>query len=730
MRALLVFTLTPLLSLYLHAQNWPVQVSTQLVPPFSGYLNDYSSPNNDNLRIYLTLTDFSLPSYDVKLKFKLTGNNITIQSKSWYYAGPFTLEPGVPLLISGSDLSGMLNQNNLDYAGITAQQYNQTKVLPEGFYTISVIAYDFQNPLNVQVSNEASTQAWMMLCDPPLISLPLCGSEVTITNPQQLTFSWSPLNMSAPSSALGHEYLFELWEVMPPNNAPGNVVASTAPIYSTTTTLTILNYGIAEPPLQTGWTYVWRVRAYDLEGRELFRNNGYSQICTFTWGNSNNLLGNLANLTLTAQALTHRQARCMWDSNAVYTSYHLEYRKINTANWFPVNTTRSSERITSLEPQTTYEAQVHGIFSNGDDGPWSNIVTFTTPAQALLNCGESSPPPSIQNFSPLTQATTGMLWQVGQFEMSVTSLSNMSHPNGLYTGMGKMIMPLGITLNCSFSNIQIGTDMVMYNGEVKAVTEGVGSWLTQWNHGFTYDTCYFFNGGIDSVIVSNGTIIIIDQNGNQITVPIDPNGGVLITDSNGNQWVVNPDGTVTFVSGGYILPLNNDTLNAQEMRIMKAAMTIIRGELTPTVVSSQQSSMNVYEQQLQNRFNQQQQNAVGGHTPVAGSQPVTDDGEDVQFVQRNVNLNNPDEALGNQYKTAQVDYYSSQVLLVMSRENCPDAELHFVGQYLAVNGIAFKQYLTQQLLAGKTESEIAQVVAENGIKAMVRRTIIHQMSPH
>ena len=72
------------------AQTYPVQTSVQLVPPFSGYLNDYASPGNDNLRVFLTFMDFSQPVYDVKLKFKLTGNNITIQSKTWSYAGPFT----------------------------------------------------------------------------------------------------------------------------------------------------------------------------------------------------------------------------------------------------------------------------------------------------------------------------------------------------------------------------------------------------------------------------------------------------------------------------------------------------------------------------------------------------------------------------------------------------------------------------------------------------------------
>ncbi len=563
------------------AQTYPVQLSVQLVPPFSGYLNDYSSPGNDNLRVFILFTDFSQPTYQVKLKFKLTGNNVTIQSKSWYYAGPFTIEPGVPLLLSGTDLAGMLNSSNLDYSGITLQQYNQTKVLPEGFYTISVLAYDFANPLPIQVSNEATTQAWMLLCDPPLTNFPACGTELTPTTVQQVTFSWTPLNITAPSSALGTEYLFELWEIMPPSNAPGNVVLSTAPIYSTTTSQTMLNYGITEPPLQVGWKYVWRVRAYDLDGRELFRNNGYSVICTFDYGDENLLLGNLANLTLSAQVLTHRQARCMWDSASVYASYHLEFRKVTTPNWFPTNTTSANVRLTSLEPLTTYEAQVHGIFSNGDDGPWSNIVTFTTPAHAILNCGESSPPPAQQNFLPLAQATTGMIWQVGQFEMIVTQLNNTSSPNGLYSGLGKVIMPLGITVACTFTNIQMGTDQIMYVGEVKAITEGVSAWVGQWQ--FTYNSYEAINininAGIDSVYINNlGEIVIVDENGNTVNAgnPSNGNNNVVVTDSNGNCWIVSPNGTITMVP-------------AQISNIIKQALQLIDSESESAITGYQQS---------------------------------------------------------------------------------------------------------------------------------------------
>jgi len=474
---------------------------------------------------------------------------------------------------------------------------------------------------------------------------------------------------------------------------------------------------------------VWRVRAYDLDGRELFRNNGYSVICTFSWGNSTLLLGNLANLTLSAQALTHRQARCMWDSASVYANYHLEFRKVNTVNWFPLNTTQANVRITNLEPLTTYEAQVHGVFPNGTDGPWSNIVTFTTPAHAMLNCGETSPPPEQQNFSPLTQATEGMIWQVGQFEMVVTQLSNTSNANGLYTGLGKVIMPLGITVACTFTGIQIGTDQVMYAGEVKAVTEGVGSWVTQWNVNYVYDTSYYYTGNIDSIYVNgNGDIVIIDENGNQTIVPIDPEGGVLITDSNGGQWIVNADGTVTLVTGGYLLPLTNDTLNPQEMRIMKAAMTIIRGELSASTISSQQSSMNGYEQQLGNRVDAQQQAASGTNVPAPPSQPANDSYETISYSEEEANPNDPSYVIGNQYKTAQLTYYTSQILLVMSREDCPDEELHFIGQYLTVNGLLFKNFVVQQLALGKTEAEIAAVVAENGIKVLVKNTLIKQMS--
>lgn len=695
-----------------HAQTYPVQVSVQLVPPFSGYLNDYAAPGNDNLRIFITFTDFSQPAYDVKLKFKLTGNNVTIQSKPWYYAGPFTLEPGVPLMLSGTDLAGLLNSANLDYTGINLAQYNQAKVLPEGFYTLSVTAYDFANPLAIPVSNEATTQAWMMLHDPPLTNLPACGSEVQVLDPQNMTFSWTPLNMTAPTSALGTEYLFELWEVMPPNNAPGNVVQSASPIYTITTSMTMLMYGITEPPLNAGWVYVWRVRAYDLDGRALFRNNGYSAICTFTYGDPNLLLGNLANLTLSAQVLTHRQARCMWDSAAAYASYHLEYRKVSTTNWFPLNTPNSNVRITSLEPLTQYEAQVQGIFSNGEEGPWSNIVTFTTPAQAVLNCGESSPPPAQQNFVPLTQASTGMIWQVGQFEMIVTQLNNMSHPNGLYSGLGKVVMPLGVTLNCAYTNIQVGADQVMYNGEVRAVTEGVSAWMTQWNLFQMFEMVdYNYGGGIDSVYVVNGMIVIMGDSG-QVTIPA-YQPPYSIQDANGTVYTIMPDGSIVIEN-----PIPHIELSAAQINVYTMALQAMRNENSPQLISQYEQELNAKRQDFTNKLNTQF--GLDYSTPAP---PLPNDVvvlSPLSYDSTDTNLQPTGEEL--QMKQAEFNLINAKVCRAFARPNPTTFDFDLLANFLYINGIPSHQYVAQQLAAGASPEQLS-VEVKNAIYEMIAATL-------
>ena len=683
------------------SQTYPVQLTTQLIPPFSGYIPDFASPGNENLRLLFLFTDFTHTSYDVKLKIKIEGQGITIQSKPYFFSGPVNLIPGVPQMLSGTDLANLLDEHNLDFTGITQHDYDLHKVLPEGFYTVTVTAYDFLNPIPIQVSNAAATQVWMVLNDPPYLNLPFCGSTVTPSSVQQITFSWTAMNLASPSSALGSEYTFELWEIFPANSVPGNIVASTAPLYSNTTTQTILNYGITEPPLVVGREYVWRVHAHDLENRELFRNNGYSELCTFHYGSNLDLLGNIGNLTLHAQPLTHRMAHCWWDSISVYSSYRLEFHKVGSQNWFPVTTSYAQTNIPDLEPNSDYEAHVTGITSSNEEGPQSNTASWHTPLQPILNCGESSPPPTQQNFHPLTQATTGMIWQVGQFEMQVTSLNNFSSAGGWYSGLGKVVMPLGWTVNCSFSNVQMGDDHVMYAGEVRAVTEGITNWERQYtmNQLLAYvDTV--ISETIDTILV-NGNLITIQTDSGNITINA-PGYPFVIQDGNGTTYTVNSDGTYTIQ---FLVP--HIPLTEEQITIYKLALHKMKIENTTTDINSAQNNLQTAKT---NYFN---------YTLSGGIDLNSSSSFPAEFVSVNESSYDSSNAVVQPpsqqaaVKTAEYNYLRVKVYNAFAKENPSSYDLDLLANYVIIDDKLSYLYIAERIAAGDSDNAIAEDVKEN-----------------
>ena len=525
-----------------HGQNYPVQINAQLVAPFSGYLSDYANPGEEKLKLLVTFNDFTKPQYNIKLKISVQGQGISLNSKSYYFAGPFTLEPGIPLEISGSELYGLLSSQNLDFQGISQAQYEQKKVLPEGYYSVCVTAYDHNNPVPLQVSNAACAQGWMILSDPPFLNLPLCASTLTVSNPQQLAFSFTQMNMGSPNSAANTEYVFELWEIRPQGAIANNIVQTTPPIYTHTTSLTVVNYGITEPPLLTGMEYAWRVRAYDISGRDYFKNNGYSQVCTFTYGNPYEQLN--IDLNLHAQAVSQRQIKVWWDSLSNFSSYVLEFRKAGGDSWFPASTTQARMRILNLEPATQYEFRVQGVGSEFTS-PFSQIVNATTQPMPNYQCGEL-PSFAPGTFTPLQQAHAKMFWQVGQFEMQVVHLNNPVSPTGVYSGYGKIRMPFINDVYCEFRNISVSNEMVVVQGKVQALSKGIEQWQNENTIGTvqngTSETEVHTNTPLGpndfNINSSNGTV-----NVGGTTYTYTPNG-LTVQDSNGALFIITNDGQV------------------------------------------------------------------------------------------------------------------------------------------------------------------------------------------
>jgi len=720
-RALLV-VLSLVFAAKTSAQIYPVQISTQLLPPYSGYLADYADPLTERMRVLLQLNDLTQLQYAVRLKIVISGNGFTLSTKATFNPPPLILLPAFPHLLSGSELAPYLSSANLDFSGFTQQQYEQWQRLPEGYYSICITAYDHWNPAHMQLSNEACASAWFMLNDPPLLNLPQCGTQLTPSTPQQLTFSWTPLHMASPYSP-GTEYDFELYEIRPEGTDPNVIVQNSPPVYQTSTALTLLNYGITEPPLNTGFSYAWRVRARDAGGRDLFRNNGWSAVCTFAYGSPASTLGNAIQLTLQAQGLSHRQGRCWWNGASILDQYLLQVRKQGYSQWFDFNTAATEQKVNDLEPVTTYEARLKGSGPGGIETDWSAIVAFTTGPSPQYNCNESNILPDLLQAQPLLSAQPGMIFKTGQFEMTVKTIQ-ATGPPGWFSGSGQ-IRALGpLTLEVQFLNVFVNDNHTVTQGTIVAMSDGIDQWLSQWEQLYTYDESFLYSGDIDSVYIDeNGNLVIVDANGNTSYVSEDYDGGLLITDSNGDQWIVNPDGTITYVTGGY-LPLTTVPLTPEELDILKKALQFIRAEFDPPKLAQLTQNLQQQTQSFTQHANQQQQALLSG---TANNVTLEEYPTLFAHTEKSAGaMQLPAQQLN--YRNAEIAYNEGRLLARFSREANSDQELNFIGQYLSVGGKPFKIFVAEELAKNRTPDAIAVDAAANGIKPLAKQVVRKKMT--
>lgn len=538
-------------------QTYPVSAFVNLTPPYSSYLPDYADPFNNQLRVLLTLNDFSIPSYTVKLRFRLEGSGYTIVNDNLLALPAFTLTPGVPIEISGNDLAPYLSSSNLSFTGIDVADYELRKVLPEGPCSICVEVVDFSNPNQAILGNPACVQAWFSLNDPPLLNMPFCGQEIPETDPQNIVFSWTPMSMGSPYS-VSTEYTFELFELRPEGADPNMTVTSTLPIYTTTTTNTLLNYGIIEPPLQLGMQYVWRVRAREIDGRDIYRNNGYSAVCTFTYGNIAASLADGITLELNAEGIGPRIGKAFWNTAAVFDGYRLEVRKTGNPDyaWFPYESATGMITVNSLEPETEYEARVQGLIGEDFESEWSNIATFTTYPPPNYACGSTALPGKQETIIPLTNLMVGNFVSFGQFDMQLTQVDPLGTP-GHYKGYGKILVPFALTnFPVRFDDILVDENFMVREGRADALTDGLAEYINWLDR-------EFINGIIDDIAVDTiaGTVTVTFGDETK-TFTFPENGGPLVLeDESGLIFIINPDGTITYDGN---INIDNDVLAATE----------------------------------------------------------------------------------------------------------------------------------------------------------------------
>jgi TANFOR domain-containing protein len=455
-------------SVIVHAQNFPVQATTQITPPYSLYLQDYVSENN-RLSLVLFLKDLNHAEYRVRLRFSIEGNGISISTNPQYLPPPIILQGGVPLSLSGPELAEYLNPFNLTFAGLTRQEFQRTGRLPEGPYRICFQVLDYN--IAVPVSNQSCNTAWLLLNDPPLINLPVNNMKVRAMNPQNVVFQWTPRHTGSPNAAFSTEYYFRMVEVWPPERNPFDALNVGTPFYEATTSHTAIIYSLAEPPLVPGRRYAFRVQARQKDGtteRDLFKNAGYSEVFTFTFGDECKVP-----INITTESPDASRIKIKWEGLAGHTEYALHYKESGSnMEWREEQTFLNSLTLSSLKPGISYDLQVAGGCST-IHSDYSSVFTQKTVELAASNfeCGRLPASFNLDNTTPLASLSAGDIIVSGDFEVSVTEVTGS---NGTFTGKGSMALPFMnyVKVQVSFSSISINTDKRVFHGNI--VVNGIG----------------------------------------------------------------------------------------------------------------------------------------------------------------------------------------------------------------------------------------------------------------
>jgi predicted chitinase len=483
-------------------QVYPVSVTTQLTPPYSVNLADYAAPGCEQLKVIIVQRDLTQAPYMLYLKMQIELNGrVIIRTSPPYIPPPLTLEPGLPTIISGTDLYPFFDPQNMDFVGYSRETYMDTRLLPEGAYIITFTAYDYVRR-EVALSSGGSMFCYLAKTDPPLLNFPFNNSALPSSPSQFINFQWLSRTTSSPNSAQSTRYRFDLFEIRLDGRSPAEIVQSMRPLFTAETDRTSLAYSIADPTLESGLRYAWRVRAFDTEGRDYIRNNGYSEVFSFVYGAAENTVFSTENIeNFVAAAISPRAAKLTWDASSDYDSYKVLYRKEGgEVLWYEEETVQSNFELNGLSPGNIYECKVQGK-KNSVWGGFSESDTVLLPMPEVIVCGSEFNRNPVSNRFPLLELMKMQEIDAGGFIVTVIEAISEGSP-GRFSGKGFVQVPLFANkkIRCEFINILINTDYQLADGTIHLITDNRDG-----GENAIWDVDEVFEGGTDNGSVRTGT---------------------------------------------------------------------------------------------------------------------------------------------------------------------------------------------------------------------------------
>src|SRR6056297_2326062 len=128
--ALFIFSLS-----FVQAQQNPVNVNVNVIPPYSMYLSDYMQGSN---QVVVTLVNQSMSeSQRIRLQWRLTGNN-DVKAYTEQEAmprQPIVLQPGQSMTLSAQELRSRyqsFTRSDIEVEGMDLRSNLSNQTLPEG----------------------------------------------------------------------------------------------------------------------------------------------------------------------------------------------------------------------------------------------------------------------------------------------------------------------------------------------------------------------------------------------------------------------------------------------------------------------------------------------------------------------------------------------------------------------------------------------------------------------
>lgn len=277
----IITVLLILLSIQSRAQN-DINLSVNITPPYSPRFTEYVETPG---KIVLIIQNKTNQQKSIYLQGSIKGDNgVSLYSDpNVKPATPLVLNPNQVYFANANNLENLFAVEKYKMVNITLTELVTKNGLPEGNYDVCVRAYDYNT--GQALSGDAPLGCKLLPIanlEPPYPIKPALDEKVKSMEPQTQVFSWTIPAGAEP----GTQYKLRIVEMLDSkkniNDAYNSATVPT--FFETIVPANVFVYGPGQPKLVPGRKYAWAVTAIPGPKKIAYKNNGRSEVRSFTYG--------------------------------------------------------------------------------------------------------------------------------------------------------------------------------------------------------------------------------------------------------------------------------------------------------------------------------------------------------------------------------------------------------------------------------------------------------------